>query len=46
MFAFLLKRAFSFAGRERRQARAGVLDASTRGFAARTFLAGFCGVGL
>jgi hypothetical protein len=38
--SFLLKRAFSFAGRERRQARAGVLDASTRGFAARSFARG------
>jgi hypothetical protein len=37
---FLLKRAFGFAGRERRQARAGVLDASTRGFAARSFARG------
>jgi hypothetical protein len=34
---FLLKRDFSFAGRERRQARGGLLDASTRGFAARSF---------
>jgi hypothetical protein len=38
--AFLLKRDFSFAGRERRQARKGELDASTRGFAARSFARG------
>jgi hypothetical protein len=37
---FLLKRDFSFAGRERRQARGGELDASTRGFAARSFAKG------
>ena len=37
---FLLKREFSFAGRERRQARNGELDASTRGFAARSFARG------
>ena len=38
--AFLLKRELSFAGRERRQARLGELDASTRGFAARSFARG------
>jgi hypothetical protein len=38
--AFLLKREFSFAGRERRQARHLELDASTRGFAARSFARG------
>jgi hypothetical protein len=36
----VLKRAFGFAGRARRQVRGGVLDASTRGFAARSFRAG------
>ncbi len=35
--ALLLKRDFGFAGRERRQVRNGVLDASTEGFARRSF---------
>jgi hypothetical protein len=34
---WLLKRDFGFAGRERRQVRGGVLDASTEGFARRSF---------
>lgn len=37
---FVLKRAFGFAGRERREARDGELDASTRGFATRSFARG------
>ena len=36
----LLKRAFGFAGRERRRVIDGVLDASTAGFAERSFRAG------
>ena len=36
----LLKRPFGFAGRERRRVIGGVLDASTAGFAARSFRAG------
>jgi hypothetical protein len=34
---FILKRPFGFAGRERRKAVAGCLDASTQGFASKTF---------
>jgi hypothetical protein len=37
---WLLKRDFSFAGRERRRARGGELDASTAGFARRSFARG------
>ena len=34
---YVIKRAFSFAGREQRRVQHGVLDASTRGFCARSF---------
>lgn len=34
---FVIKRAFSFAGREQRRAYGGVLDSSTRGFCMRSF---------
>jgi hypothetical protein len=34
---YVVKRAFSFAGREQRRVQHGVLDASTRGFCARSF---------
>ncbi len=37
---FILKRPFGFAGRERRKAHVDGLDASTRGFAERSFRAG------
>jgi hypothetical protein len=36
----VIKRAFSFAGREQRRVRDGVLDRSTRGFCARSFSRG------
>ena len=36
----VIKRAFSFAGREQRRVRDGVLDRSTRGFCARSFARG------
>jgi hypothetical protein len=37
---YVIKRAFSFAGREQRRVRHGVLDASTRGFCQRSFALG------
>jgi hypothetical protein len=37
---FLIKRPFSFAGRDRRRAISGLLDASTRGFCERSFARG------
>jgi hypothetical protein len=37
---YVIKRAFSFAGREQRRVQHGVLDASTRGFCARSFARG------
>jgi len=38
--SYVIKRAFSFAGREQRRVRDGVLDDSTRGFCARSFARG------
>jgi hypothetical protein len=37
---YVIKRAFSFAGREQRRVQHGVLDASTRGFCQRSFARG------
>ncbi len=37
---YVIKRAFSFAGREQRRVQAGVLDDSTRGFCRRSFARG------
>jgi hypothetical protein len=37
---YVIKRAFSFAGREQRRVHNGVLDASTRGFCERSFAGG------
>jgi hypothetical protein len=37
---YVIKRAFSFAGREQRRVQHGVLDASTRGFCQRSFTRG------
>lgn len=37
---YVIKRAFSFAGREQRRVQGGVLDASTRGFCERSFARG------